>query len=207
MTHMATQLEEPLSGNWFVSADGTCGDPPDTSLVSSGAFIGFLFLGLFVSSLAGICNFASMNSMARKTELFKYGPFRQFIIDIVASVVAPILALTAFRQDDDLYTWHSFHVLVWVLLFGFRPGAIMGLVQLFVPGDPRGICAASAMGQMTPEALFLVFGCAGVLLPEGGSVVPVAQGGVQDCGSGWGGVCCCASGDVAGHVFFFLWIE
>jgi hypothetical protein len=116
--------------------------PPDTSLAFSGAS-GFLFLGLFVSTLAGICNFTSMNAMARRTELFKHGPFRQFIIDVIALVVAPILALTAFRQDDDLYTWHSFHILVWVLLFGVPPrrhhGAGAALRSRKPPRHRRGL--------------------------------------------------------------------
>lgn len=170
----ADAAPEPLPGNWFLESDGTCGDPPDNSLTSSAAFIGFFILGLAVSTLAGICNFFSMNAMARSTQLFEHGPLSQFMIDVAASIVAPVLALTVFRQDDDLYTWHSFHVLVWVLLFGFRPGAIMGLTQVFVPGKP--LCAASAMGQMAPESLFLVAGCVGVFFAENGSIVTVAYG-------------------------------
>lgn len=173
---MASNSKE-LPGNWFLSSSGTCSSPPDTTatdsnLTSTGAFAGFLILALAVTTFSGICNFYSTNTATREKKLFEHGLLRQSVIDVAASFVAPVVALTAFKQDDDVYTWHSFHIMMWTLLFGFRPGAIMGLAQVF-GGD---ISAASAIGQMAPECLFLIVGCAGVLMAENGTVVPVAYG-------------------------------
>lgn len=161
-----------LPGNWFISSDGTCGDPPDTSLSSLGAFIGFFILLLALAVLSGIFNFFSMSNIARRRKLFRNGALKQTVINAVASVVAPIIAATAFKQDDDVYTSHTFHVIVWVVLFGFRPGAVMGVMQSCA-GEVGG---AAAIGQMVPDALFLIVGCVVALASESGSVVPVAYG-------------------------------
>jgi hypothetical protein len=159
-------------GNWFLSSDGTCGDPLDTTLSSQGAFIGFLLLSIIVAAIAGGLNFISLNTKTRQGVLFKHGVYKQTIIDILASLVAPILALATLKKDDDVYTSQNFHVMMWTVLFGFKPGAIMAFLQVF----GEDLAGAAAAGQMIADLIFVIVGCAVTLASENGSVVPVAYG-------------------------------
>ena len=161
-----------LPGNWFIDGDGTCGTPPESQITSQQAFIGFFFLNFILAIIAGCLNFIPLIQKVKEGKLFKHGVYKRTIIDVVASVVAPIMAATLFKQDDDVYTMHNLHVVFWVVLFGFRPGALMGLMQVF--GNGRN--SAAAAGQMIANMIFPLFGCLVALGSENGSVVPVAYG-------------------------------
>lgn len=169
---MDSNFPDGLPGNWFIEGDGTCGEHTNFSLSSQGAFLGFFFLALIASALAGGLNFVSLLPQTRQARLFKHGVYKQTIIDFIASLITPVLAATLFKQDDDTYTRHNFHVVAWAVLFGFRPGAMMGVMQIF--GQP--IMSAAAAGQMIADMIFPLVGCVVALGSENGSVVPVAYG-------------------------------
>ncbi|KAF1993557.1 hypothetical protein P154DRAFT_589006 [Amniculicola lignicola CBS 123094] len=160
------------SGNWFLESDGTCGDPSDSSLASQASFIGFLVLSIVVALITGFLNFWSLDVHVREGHLFKHPVYRQAVIGVFASIIAPILAATLFKQDKDTYTWHNFHIVMWTVFFGYHPGAYMGLTQIF----RKKLSSAASAGQMIADMIFPIVGCAVALGSEGGSVVPVAYG-------------------------------
>lgn len=168
-----TRATEGPGSNWFIEADGTCGDPPDNSLNTQGAFIGFLILALALAAFSGIANFISLLQATKKLELFKHSVYQAIVINVIASIIIPILAVTAFKKDEDTYTWHNFHVVAWTVFFGFRPGAMMGIMQIF---KYKEFSCAAAAGQMIPDMLFQLVGCIVALASENGSVVAVAYG-------------------------------
>ncbi|KAH6867620.1 hypothetical protein B0T10DRAFT_502278 [Thelonectria olida] len=169
---LVSRYTQDRPGNWFIDGDGTCGSTPDSVITSKGAFVGFFVLTIFLAAVAGALNFISLIKKAEQEELFKHGVYKQTVIDVIASVITPILAATLFKQDEDTYTKHNFHVIAWVVLFGFRPGAMMGLLQIF--GDELN--SAAAAGQMIADMVFPIVGCVVALASENGSVVPVAYG-------------------------------
>jgi hypothetical protein len=167
-----SRAQHQLPGNWFIEGDGTCGVPPESTITSQGAFVGFFVLTFILAAASGLLNFISLISRTYKGELFRHGVFRQTIIDTMASVIAPVLAATLFKQDEDIYTMHNFHVIAWVILFGFRPGAMMGVMQIFGSEE----ASSAAAGQMIADMMFPIVGCIVALASENGSVIPVAYG-------------------------------
>ncbi|CAM1508032.1 Fc.00g048800.m01.CDS01 [Cosmosporella sp. VM-42] len=169
---LASHYTQDRPGNWFIDGDGTCGSTPDSVITSKGAFVGFFALAIVLAAVAGALNFISLIKKAEQKKLFKHGIYKQAVIDVIASVITPILAATLFKQDEDTYTKHNFHVIAWVVFFGFRPGAMMGLLQVF--GDELN--SAAAAGQMIADMAFPIAGCVLALGSENGSVIPVADG-------------------------------
>lgn len=165
-------MPSELPGNIFIEGDGTCGGMTESKLTSTGAFVGFIFVALALAGIAGAFNFVSLSKKTKECKLFKHGIYRQTIIDVIASIIAPILAATAFKQDQDTYTWHNFHVVAWTVLFGYRPGAIMAILQAF----GREMKSPAAAAQMIADMIFPLVGSVIVLATENGSVAPVAYG-------------------------------
>ncbi|KAH6666434.1 hypothetical protein B0J14DRAFT_678484 [Halenospora varia] len=164
--------------NWFLEPSGTCDlfPPLTTPLNTPTYFTLFLFLTILLAILSASCNFISLLRPTRQLRTFRNAIFQGIVIDILASLPALPIGFSSFRPDNGGDSWlglSNLHYVVWTVLFGFRPGSIMAILQFF-KGDE--LAGAAAVSQMVPNAIFHFAGAVLVLNAENGKTLPVAYG-------------------------------